>query len=79
MLEQAAKAGGDWAYEPMRTSFYLGHESLVMSSSRRVFRAALLRVFVWLRRNELDATAHFGMPANRVVEMGARLEFRPGG
>lgn len=38
-----------------------------------------VKVCVWLRRNELDATAHFGMPANRVVEMGLRLEVRSPG
>jgi len=41
-----------------------------------VLRALQLRLFIWMRRNELDATSHFGIPANRVVEMGARLELR---
>jgi KUP system potassium uptake protein len=33
----------------------------------------LLSLFSRLRKNELDATAHLGLPPNRVVEMGARL------
>lgn len=34
----------------------------------------LIAIFVRLRRNERDATSHFGIPPNRVVEIGARLE-----
>jgi KUP system potassium uptake protein len=77
LLTQASQACGELLYDPMRTSFYLGRESLTLSSGRHWLKGFLLRVFIWLRRNELDATAHFGIPANRVVEMGARLEFRP--
>jgi KUP system potassium uptake protein len=77
LLRQASKACGEELYDPMRTSFYLGRSTLTMPSGRRWLRHTLLSVFRWLRRNELDATAHFGLPANRVVEMGARLEFRP--
>jgi KUP system potassium uptake protein len=77
LLRQASKACGEELYDPMRTSFYMGRATLTMPSGRRLLRHALLNVFMWQRRNELDATAHFGLPANRVVEMGARLEFRP--
>jgi KUP system potassium uptake protein len=61
----------------MCTSFYMGRSTLTVSSGHRLLRQALLNIFLWLRHNELDATAHFGLPANRVVEMGARLEFQP--
>jgi KUP system potassium uptake protein len=53
----------------------MGHETLVLGTDWRA-AGVLMRIFTWLRRNELDATAHFGMPANRVVEMGSRLEVR---
>jgi len=29
---------------------------------------------ILLRKNELDATTHLGVPPNRAVEMGARLD-----
>lgn len=64
-------------YDPMTTTFYLGRESLKLPTDWHPIRGLLLRLFIWLRRNELDATAHFQIPANRVVEMGARLEIRP--
>jgi KUP system potassium uptake protein len=76
LLQQAAVGSGAETYDPMRTSFYLGRETLTLPMDWHVLRAALLQLFIWLRRNELDATAHFGIPANRVVEMGARLEIR---
>ena len=62
------------AYEPMTTSFYLGRESLVVAHTGRLAMRLLLRLFILLRKNELDASEHFGIPPNRVVEMGARLD-----
>jgi KUP system potassium uptake protein len=64
----------DELYNPMTTSFYLGRESLVVPGKGNLAIRWLLRLFVWLRKNERDATSHFGIPPNRVVEMGARLE-----
>jgi KUP system potassium uptake protein len=75
LLDQTSFACGERLYDPMRTSFYLGHESLTFVPTWHLIRGVLLRLFIWQRRNELDATAHFRIPANRVVEMGARLEF----
>jgi KUP system potassium uptake protein len=77
LLRLASKSCGEALYDPMRTSFYMGRATLTVPSGRRLLRHALLNIFLWQRRNELDATAHFRLPANRVVEMGARLEFRP--
>jgi KUP system potassium uptake protein len=57
----------------MMTTFYLGRESLSVQTKQRPVRHMLLSLFSRLRKNELDATAHLGLPPNRVVEMGARL------
>ena len=76
LLEQAAATCGGPAYDHMQTSFYLGRESLTLPHGWNLVSAVLLRLFIWMRRNELDATSHFGIPANRVVEMGARLELQ---
>ncbi len=75
LLGEVSGPGAEAFADPMRTSFFLGHETLTMQPSWRVLRGTLLRLFIWQRRNELDATAHFGIPANRVVEMGARRQF----
>ena len=77
LLRQASNGCAEELYDPMCTSFYMGRSTLTVSSGHRLLRQALLNIFLWLRHNELDATAHFGLPANRVVEMGARLEFQP--
>lgn len=68
LLLQASQACGKELYNPMSTSFYLGRTTLTVPSGRRLLRHTLLHIFLWLRRNELEATAHFGLPANRVVE-----------
>ncbi|EEA00925.1 K potassium transporter [Burkholderia sp. H160] len=74
LLEQALRHSGCTAYDPMTTTFYLGRESLSVQTKRRPGRFVLLNLFTLLRKNELNATAHLGLPPNRVVEMGARLD-----
>ena len=73
LLELALKSAGCSSYDPMTTTFYLGRESFSVQTPRPL-RHVLLRLFTRLRKNELDATAHLGLPPNRVVEMGARLD-----
>ncbi|MBV8604837.1 MAG: KUP/HAK/KT family potassium transporter [Pelomonas sp.] len=74
LLEQASGRCKETLFDPMSTSFYLGHETLSLGPGRRWWRRGLLHLFALQRRNEVDATTHFGIPANRVVELGARLE-----
>jgi len=74
LLRQALQKAGREAYDAMTTSFYLGRESLTVRASLNLGRRLLLSLFSLLRKNELDATSHLGVPPNRVVEMGARLD-----
>jgi KUP system potassium uptake protein len=62
--------------EPARTTYYLGRITIVPPSSRDSARMYRWRVklFRLLRRNERSATLYFGIPANRVVELGTRVE-----
>ena len=60
--------------EAMSTSYYLARDSLVIGPHWNPVRRTVLRLYAWLRRNQLDATVHYGLPANRVVELGARVE-----
>lgn len=74
LLEQALQSAGCSNYDAMTTTFYLGRESLSVQTKNRPGRHMLLTLFRLLRKNELDATAHLGLPPNRVVEMGTRLD-----
>ena len=58
----------------MSTSYFLGHEHLVLRGKARMvrWRKKLFRV---MSRNARSATEFFGLPANRVVELGAQIEF----
>ncbi|HJQ21388.1 MAG TPA: KUP/HAK/KT family potassium transporter, partial [Gemmatimonadaceae bacterium] len=73
------------------TTFYLGRERVIVSDKRRGSRAGTRKVtadmdvpnmarwrkklFVFLQRNARSATEFFGIPPNRVVELGAQVEF----
>jgi KUP system potassium uptake protein len=72
------------------TSFYLGRETLIPADGKRA-RAALpgsepalartdmarwrKKLFIFMARNAQSATAFFGLPPNRVVELGAQIQF----
>ena len=56
------------------TTYYLGREQLIPvgSSGMARWRKALFAV---MARNARSATQYFGIPPNRVVELGAQIEF----
>jgi KUP system potassium uptake protein len=67
------------------TSFFLGRETIIPTPASRAKRAALKargrwmagwrkRLFVVMARNAQTATAFFGLPPNRVVELGAQVQ-----
>ena len=60
-------------FELMETTFYLGRETLLVSRSPGMapWRAHL---FSWMARTEGRATAFFGIPPGRVVELGLQVE-----
>jgi KUP system potassium uptake protein len=59
---------------PMDTSYYLGREQLLPTGDSPMARWRK-KVFVVMARNARAATAFFGLPPNRVVELGAQIEF----
>jgi KUP system potassium uptake protein len=77
VLQLASRQAGIAPYDPMSTSFYLGRESLTSPQQGNLPMRWIMKLFVLLRKNENDATSHFGIPPNRVVEIGARLELTP--
>jgi len=58
---------------PLDASYYLGRVTLLPAGNARMARWRK-RIFVFLSRNARTATAYFGIPANRVVELGAQVE-----
>jgi KUP system potassium uptake protein len=63
----------DGPFDPTRASYFLGKESLVLS--RRHLRTYWRRrLFALMARNAQSAAAFFGLPPNRVVELGVQVE-----
>ncbi len=69
----------------METSFFLGRETLIATRSTpinvpvpdAIGRMSMWRkrLFILMTRNARSATAFFGLPPNRVVELGAQIQF----
>jgi KUP system potassium uptake protein len=67
------------------TTFYLGRETLIATDGRRRPHAIVTTVgrmagwrkklFIVMTRNAQSATAFFNLPPNRVVELGAQIQF----
>jgi KUP system potassium uptake protein len=72
ILERAREFGLE--AKPLDTSYYLGREQLLASGTTRLARWRK-KLFVFMSRNSRSATAFYGIPPNRVVELGAQLEF----
>ncbi|KJH68046.1 potassium transport protein Kup [Chromobacterium violaceum] len=73
-MARAAEALGLPPLEPLSTSYYLGRQTLVAAPGSGGLKRWLVGVFAFLRQNERSATLYFGLPPNRVVELGARIE-----
>jgi len=75
------------AVKVMETTFYLGRETLIAThgppktvasaDGAGLGRMSLWRkkLFILMTRNARSATAFFGLPPNRVVELGAQIQF----
>ncbi|HJW94036.1 MAG TPA: KUP/HAK/KT family potassium transporter [Thermoanaerobaculia bacterium] len=74
ILRLAARAG--IPVDVDRTTYYLGRTTLIPHGECVVKRLGPIRarLFGFLKRNDRSATLYFGMPPNRVVEVGTRVE-----
>jgi KUP system potassium uptake protein len=74
-LLQSLSARGvvPFKFVPMETTFYLGRETLLPNGTSRMARWRK-RVFIIMARNAQTASAFFGLPPNRVVELGAQIQ-----
>jgi KUP system potassium uptake protein len=60
-------------FRPPETNYFLGRETIVSSEKPGMARWRE-RLFGAMHRNALPATAFFGLPPNRVMELGAQVE-----
>ncbi len=58
----------------MQTSYYLGREQLIPTGSTGMSHWRK-HLFTFMSRNSRSATQYFGIPPNRVVELGTQIEF----
>ena len=72
LLAMAARQGVP--IPPMDTSYYLGRERLVLTGTAHMWRWRK-QLFALMMRNARSATEFFQIPPNRVVELGAQIEF----
>ncbi len=70
ILRQARDRG--LKYEPMLTTFFLGRETLICTRRGGMARWRK-HLFALMSRNAQRAHAHFGLPPNRVVEIGSEV------
>jgi KUP system potassium uptake protein len=63
----------DMAFEMMDTSFFIARETVVPTQlpGMSIWRE---RVFAWMHQNSAKPTDFFSIPANRVVELGTKIE-----
>jgi KUP system potassium uptake protein len=59
-------------YTPERTSYFLGRETLLISGDSKMFRWRKA-LFSFISRNARSATQYFGIPPDRVVELGMQI------
>ena len=72
-LELAHELGFD--FEPMRTSYFLSRETVVPTAANGHGMALWReRMFAAMARNAGSAADFFHLPANRVIELGTRVE-----
>jgi KUP system potassium uptake protein len=73
LSRRPTEAGPRITVLPMETTFYLGRETLLPIGRSRM-ATWRKRLFIVMARNAQTASSFFGLPPNRVVEMGAQIE-----
>jgi KUP system potassium uptake protein len=72
-LLQAASVGG-LKLDLGRTTYFLGRETVIATGPRGGMARWRKRFFGFISRNATSATAYFGIPPDRVVELGMQIE-----
>jgi KUP system potassium uptake protein len=61
-------------FNPHQTTYFLGRESLVVTSRKRQMSLWRKKLFWFMSHNALAATTFFRLPVNQVVEISAQTE-----
>jgi KUP system potassium uptake protein len=72
VLSKCAKVG--LPFDLMDTTFFLSRENIVADKRRPGMALWRDRLFAFLSRNALPATAFFQIPGNRLIELGTQVE-----
>ena len=72
MLSKCAKSG--LPFDLMDTTFFLSRENVVADERRPGMALWRDRLFAFMSRNALPATAFFQIPGNRLIELGTQVE-----
>ena len=70
-LENHEMCGGP--FDMMKTSFFLSRQTL-LSADKPGMMVWREKLFAWMMRNSTTAMEFFGLPTNRVVELGSQVE-----
>jgi KUP system potassium uptake protein len=73
-LPKRSVPGPKLEIKPMETTYFLGRETLLPTGPAKM-ASWRKRLFIVMARNAQTASAFFGLPPNRVVEMGAQIQF----
>jgi KUP system potassium uptake protein len=74
LLDLAAQGGGP-PVPPMETTYFLGRETLIVTKKPSGMARWREKIFASMMRNAESAARYFRLPPNRVVELGAQIEF----
>jgi len=73
LARRPSAAGPRLVIVPMDTTYFLGRETLLTNGPSGI-PTWRKRLFIIMARNAQTASAFFGLPPNRVVEMGAQIQ-----
>jgi KUP system potassium uptake protein len=62
------------SFDMMDTTFFLSRETIVADVRRPGMALWRDKLFAFLSRNAMPATAFFQIPGNRLIELGAQVE-----
>ncbi len=66
--------GSRLGFDPDKATYYVGRQRVVSANGRHGMAAWRARVFAFMAHNAAHPTAFYGLPAERVIELGSRVE-----
>ncbi|WP_269495011.1 potassium transporter Kup [Castellaniella sp. S9] len=74
VIEQIAQELPELELDPMRISYFLSRQTVIVVRKRRWLDYGQRRLFAFMARNASRSTRFYKIPPNRVVEMGMQTE-----